>query len=422
MRILHLVHQYPPDHMGGVEIYTRQLARRQVENGHQVWVAAPVSTASTPGLSVTDEERVAVWRIPAGGRNRLAVFTHSWRQPALTTALDEALTDAQPDIVHIQHLMGWPLPAVQSRLVGRVPYIVTLHDYWFPCPNAQLITNYDAALCQGPDPHWANCGRCALARIGLNAPAWLGRGPGFLMAARFSQTAAILQAAAAVIAPTRFVQQAYTEAGMSAVAYAYIPHGIEVEATQLAQLRAAAAPHADLHIGYVGSIAWQKGVHILVEAVNQLPTEGVRLSVVGDLTRFPDYARQVQALARHPGIRFIGPLPRAAVGAFMAGVDVGVLPTLWYEVSPLTIDEWFAAGAPVVASRVGALPEKVNDGVDGWLTPPGDANALAVTLRRFLDEPAWCQRLATGIGPVHTMTTHATEVEALYRRVLAQTT
>lgn len=417
MRILHLVHQYPPEHVGGVEIYTRQLARRQVESGHQVWVLTPSAvSAATP--SVTDEDGVTVWRIPAGGRNRLTIFAHSWRQPALKTALGDALVVARPDVVHIQHLMGWPLSAVQALLAGRAPCVVTLHDYWFPCPNAQLITNYDASLCQGPDPRWGNCGRCALARAGVNGPAWLGHVPAPLLAARFRQTAGILQSAAAVIAPTHFVQQAYSQAGMPTAAYVYIPHGIEVDSAQLADWRATAAPHTDLHLGFVGSIAWQKGVHVLVEAVNQLPPEGVRLSIVGDLTRFPDYARHVMTLARHPGIRFVGPLSRAEVGAFMTQVDVGVLPTLWYEVSPLTIDEWFAAGAPVVASHVGVLPEKIAAGVNGLLTPPGDATALASALWRLLDEPDLRQRLAAGIGPVRSMRDHAAEIEALYRQLV----
>ena len=416
MRIVHLVHQYPPDYVGGVEIYTRQLARCQVESGHQIWVAAPVPTIGKP--KITLEEGVQVWRIPVGARSRATVFAAGWRQPALTHGWAQLLAQARPDIVHIQHLMGWPLAVVAQIRQAGIPYVVTLHDYWFPCANAQLITNDAERLCQGPDARWANCARCAQARAGVPGPAWLGRPLAPLLAARSRQGAAVLRSAAAVVAPTAFVRAAHAEAGLPTDNFTLIAHGIEYDPALIRRARAQVAPHTDFHIGYVGSVARQKGVHVLVAAVNQLPATGVRLSIVGDLTRFPDYARQVQAQARHPGIRFLGPLPREHVWSFKAAVHVGVLPTLWYEASPLTIDEWFAVGAPMVGSRLGALPEKITDTVNGLLTPPGDVAALAQVLERLRLDPAERARLAAGIGAVRTMEQHAAEIDALYHRLL----
>jgi len=98
--------------------------------------------------------------------------------------------------------------------------------------------------------------------------------------------------------------------------------------------------------------------------------------------------------------------------------DVAVLPTLWYEASPLTIQEMFAARVPLVASRIGALPEKIRDGVDGLLFTPGDAAALRDTLSRLLQEPQLLQTLRDNIQPTRLMEQHVRDVEQLYGEVI----
>ena len=78
---------------------------------------------------------------------------------------ERALDDFRPDLVHVQHLMGFPVQLLHLLRQRRIPYVVTLHDYWWICANAQLLTNYGQQICDGPRL-WLNCGRCALARAG----------------------------------------------------------------------------------------------------------------------------------------------------------------------------------------------------------------------------------------------------------------
>ena len=79
-----------------------------------------------------------------------------------------------------------------------------------------------------------------------------------------------------------------------------------------------------------------------------------QLDIYGDMGVFPDYAATVRALARHPGIRFNGLIAREQLWDALGELDVLVMPTLWYEASPATIREAFAAGLPLVASALGA--------------------------------------------------------------------
>ena len=224
----------------------------------------------------------------------------------------------------------------------------------------------------------------------------------------------VLAGAAAIIAPTHFVRQTYAALGLPVARLVVVGHGLALPPGYVPPKREAARPGM-LHVVYLGSVAWQKGVHVLVAAVNQLPHEGVRLTIYGSLDDFPDYVADLRARATHPGIRFAGRIDRAALWAALAQADVLAVPSLWYETAALVIQEGFAAGLPVVAADLGALTERVRDGVDGLLLPAGDAAAWRDALRRLRDTPGLLDQLRTNIQPVRTIAEHVSEIERVYR-------
>ncbi len=173
-----------------------------------------------------------------------------------------------------------------------------------------------------------------------------------------------------------------------------------------------------LHFGFLGSLAWQKGVHVLVEAFNQLPVEA-RLTVYGGDQAFPEYATEVRALARHPGIRFAGSLDYRRVGEALRDLDCLVAPSLWFENSPLVIQEAYAVGLPVVASRLGALEEKVVEGRTGRLFAPGNPDDLARVLGELMARPEQLRILAANLPPVIGIDEHAAALVEQYRTLLS---
>jgi glycosyltransferase involved in cell wall biosynthesis len=237
-----------------------------------------------------------------------------------------------------------------------------------------------------------------------------------LMGYRNYRLRRILARAGRVIAPTEFVRRAYLQMGISSDNMMVIPHGIDVPQDRIAKLRSQRVPSPanTLHVGYIGSLAWQKGVHHLIAAFNELPGEGVSLTLYGDLDKYPAYVAQLRESASHQGIRFAGRVSRDELWGVMAGFDVLVLPTLWYEASPLTIQEAHAVGVPLIASRIGAMSEKINDNVDGILLPPGDPAAIRDTLRSLLLDRDILTRLQAGIRPVYTISEQARELEKVY--------
>ncbi len=413
MRLLHLVHQYPPDYIGGVELNTQQLAREQARRGHDVAVFYRRSAVGS-GLERWDEQGVQLWAAHAGIVAPTGRFLATFHDPSLVALFEQMLDAVRPEVVHVQHLMGLPAALVECLIARNIPYLVTLHDYWWGCANAQLLTNDSETVCDGPEG-WINCGRCALARAGVSQ-LWAAPALAPLFAYRQHRLAALLDGASCVIAPTHFTLGMYRRMGFPLKGAMVLPHGIvppNVPGLSLLDRHG----RESLRVAYVGGVAQQKGVHVLVEAMNHLP-EGAHLSIFGDLDAFPDYVAFLRRLVTHPHIRFEGRVPNETLLPTLAGYDLLVVPSIWYETAALVIQEAFAVGVPVIVSGLGALRERVRDGVDGLLVPPGDPLALAAALRRFLDEPMLLQRLQQGIRPVRTIAEQVNDLEALYRAAL----
>lgn len=421
MRILHVVHQYVPDHVAGTELYTQSVASRQVEAGHQVAVFTPLNRDGHFSLEPAVEAGVGVYRAPAGKRSASAVFRSTYRQPAVAAAFAAVLGREQPDIVHLQHFMGLPA-AIGAQLRDEgIPYVISLHDYWYGCANGQLLTNDTEIICAGPDRHYHNCGRCAVARSGLgSAVGWLGLPVAPILRRRADLLWPIFNSAACILAPNEFVRRIYTIMGFPGDRMIINPLGLDAPSNlaERTPLRRTAGSGDGLRLGFVGSISRQKGVHILIAAVNGLPIESVTLDIFGDPAVFPAYVAELHTLARHPGIRFNGLIARDALWDALADLDALVLPSLWYEASPAIIREAFAAGLPVIASDLGAPGSMIRDGVDGLVFSPGDAAALRAVLLELLHRPERIAELRAGIGPVRTVAEHLAQIEQVYRAAL----
>ena len=173
--------------------------------------------------------------------------------------------------------------------------------------------------------------------------------------------------------------------------------------------------NGSVRFAYIGGLSWQKGVHILVESF-----EGVRgareLWIAGDESFDADYVARIRAKAA-TGVRFLGRLTREEVWETLTQVDIVVIPTLWYETFSFIVSEAFAAGVPVVASRLGPLADRVRDGVDGLLVSPGDIAAWQSALQRLVDEPHLLARLRANVRPPMTLDEHVDRIEALYTQL-----
>src|SRR5262249_5517492 len=143
--------------------------------------------------------------------------------------------------------------------------------------------------------------------------------------------------------------------------------------------------------------------HLLLEAVSGLPADAVSVDVFGSHCAYhgdDSYRFRIEPLLARPNIRVHGPLPHERVADGLTSIDVLVVPSVWPENSPLVIREAFLSGAPVVASRIGGIPEIVEDGRNGLLFEPGDTGDLRRALERLIHEPRLLDELRAGIPAV----------------------
>lgn len=174
-------------------------------------------------------------------------------------------------------------------------------------------------------------------------------------------------------------------------------------------------PELARRFAFIGSLVPHKGVHVLIEAFNQMPDDA-RLDICGSHDYDPPYTDSLLRQARHPGIRFVGGIPPERIASFQQGIDCQIVPSIWRENSPLTIHEGFLSGIPVLVSELGGSVELVAEG-GGLSYDADDAGALLGVLRRLYDEPGLARQLAATAPRVKPMDEHSVELGAIYTRL-----
>jgi len=414
LRILYLVHQFAPEFVGGTEIDTWEVAHRMQARGHRVAIVhrAP----GRRGVVHTNREGIPVIRLEFGPTTRRALFAATFGHPALARAVDSVSREFHPDLLHVQHLRGLPPTIVASHQVGGCPVVISLRDYWFACSNAELLDDVTGRVCTHPGEA-VHCARCAMVRSGARGllPIALGLAP--ILGLRNRILKGVLRHADGLLVYSEFVRQWFARYGVGNAPLHLVRRGIPRPRTMPDRSDGDMA-HV-VRLGYIGGLAWEKGVHVVLEAVSNLP-ETVELVVAGDDTKHPDYVAYLKSLVHHPGIRFVGRLNRDGVWSLLARLDAVVVPSLWFETFSMVTHEALAMGVPAIVSGHGVLADVIEHGVNGLCVPPGDVDAWRGAISEFVRSPSLRQRLQYGIKPPPDMDEYVNGVQAVYEEVLSR--
>jgi glycosyltransferase involved in cell wall biosynthesis len=339
---------------------------------------------------------------------------------------------------------GYTLSASVINLVKRLgyPLLVTLTDFWFLCPRVTL-RRWDGTICDGRTTAW-ECLRCLLgdARVYRWPAAVLPepllalaltaaserpaisrqrglRGRALDMAQRKALLMPALERADVIIAPSHFLAEVYTAAGLKAK-IRIMPYGHDLGWTRHLPGRGPAS--ARLRVGYVGRMTEDKGVHVLLQAVREAGCkENLDVHLYGGLDQEPVYGQHLLALAAGlGGVTWHNRFSREQLAEVYSQLDVLVVPSLWHENNPLVIQEAFAAGVPVIASRMGGMAEFVTHGVNGLLFEAGSATDLAEALCLLAEQPALVEKMRANLPAVRTIEQEADDLQALYESTIQQ--
>ena len=219
------------------------------------------------------------------------------------------------------------------------------------------------------------------------------------------------------LSPSRFLRERFLEFGIPAERILYLPYGIDKSFYN--GLRKTARD--SVRFGFLGTWIPPKGVHILIEAFNGIPHERASLHIYGyplAYEGYEDYLHCLEGLIRSPRIRLEGSYENHEVGRILQSLDVLVVPSIWYENSPLTIHEAICAGVPVITGAFGGMAELIKDGVNGLTFRPRDALDLRKKMMQFLMDEGLRERLRPR-GKVKGIESSALEHEEIYERLKA---
>jgi glycosyltransferase involved in cell wall biosynthesis len=446
LRVLYVVHGFPPDTWAGTEVYTLGLALEMQRRGHEVVILtrAPAAKSVAEGgpedfsISRGEFQGLAVWRMT----NRIAhgSMRESYHQPKVEAAFREVLLAVKPDLVHFQHLihMSAGLPHV-CREYG-LPSVITVNDYWALCARVQLIRP-DGVRCE--ENQGLGCLVCVKEKSFKQIPAAkqmlpvlepfvalfgaAAHVPGMAQVAQFAGEFRDIAdrhdfacggyaACDLAIAPSRFLRQKLLDTGkFDPRRVLYSDYGTLTD--NVRPIERKSDPQGRVRVGFVGSLLWYKGVDVLVRAMQQLAGKKLALHVYGDFKPEQDaYHAELAELARGCGdaVVFHGRFDNQRIASVYEQIDVLVVPSTWFENSPITIHESFLFRTPIVTSDIGGMAELVRDGVDGLHFKVGDAADLAAKLARLVDEPGLLGKLSN-FRPIKSMAEDAREMEVRYR-------
>lgn len=411
IRILYVVHQFFPEASAGTELFLLSLAASAQRMGHHAEVVTysfgQKSAFRGAGDVLTTEYRYGRIPVTAVRHSRIPLHVNtSMGDSAMLSFATDFLGKSRYDLLHVAHPMRMAAFLTAASRSG-IPCVLTLTDFWILCPKIILRTSFET-LCAGPEAGKACVQLCPELS-------------GDYIGARLGAAREILRAAKAVTTPSRFAGSVILKE-FAGIPITVVPHGVKLTRPEpeLRQYQ----PGAKIIFGYCGGLSPHKGVHVLLNAFHSLTADNIELRIHGAASaRDEDYERYLRRIAADDTrIRFCGAYPRDHVEQVLQDIDVMVIPSLCYETYSFVLHEALAAGLPVIGTAAGALPEEVNDFVNGLTFPLGDESGLASKLRMISTDPSLLARmrenLKTYVPPLPEE--EAYQYERIYRNSLGE--
>lgn len=424
MKILLTVHQFFPEHSSGTEVLTLSVARELMARGHEVHVL----TGHPSDPEMKEEERfdeyeyegIHVYRFhhaytPMFGQTSMVEL--SYDNSLAANYFEKILERFKPDVVHFFHLNRLGTGLIDLAVRAGISAFMTPTDFWLICPTAQMVL-CNGSVCPGPSVYGGNCVKhfaestqkglmgllakwVPISLVGLLArltqanvmPPYPHRVEVQAISSRLKINMARLNQLNGIVTPNRFMSEKLVQHGLSPHLIIESAFGIDLDRNIAnAPRRSTRQP---FRLGYIGTLAQHKGCHILIEAFQALPAGQAILRIYGSTEDFPDYSSELKRLAdNNHAIEFCGTFHNSKIDEVLADLDVLVVPSLWYENTPLVVYSAQAASCPVVASDFPGLSVVIQDQVNGLLFEAGNPAALAKQLSRLINEPDLAQRLS----------------------------
>lgn len=429
LKILQVIHGYPPRYNAGSEIYTQTLAHGLARQGHTVAVFTRKEDPQQPNYEMSlelDYNNPTIRLHTINLVNSRDSFSHD----EVDKRFDDVLDEFNPDVVHVGHLNHLSTSVVQRAAKKGKPILFTLHDFWLMCPRGQFLQfnlgGDSRALCDGQEDR--KCAVHCYSRYFTGLPSAEARDIEYWTAwvrDRMAHIREVVEHVNLFIAPSQYLRQRFVkEFGVRSDKITYLDYGFDRQRLNSRSRK----KEGDFVFGYIGTHTTPKGIDVLIRAFAMVRGHA-RLRVWGRdnpqvTPALKEMGRNLPLLQREL-LEWRGEYRNECIlRDVLNNVDAIVVPSIWVENSPLVIHEAQQAGVPIITSNLGGMAEYVKHEVNGLLFRPGDVSDLSFQMQRFVDDPTFASRLGeygylkSPTGNVPSIDEHVRNVTSLYEQVL----
>ncbi len=439
LKVLQVLNHFLPQKVAGTEVYVWALSKQLQTLGHHVEIIIPNYDNSKSEYYNYDD--LNVHKYPETTKVDRALIM-GFKSPDGLVSFTNYLQLKKPDIVHFHELAGSNGITLQHVIAAKnfgAKVFFTFHLAGYSCKTGSLLYK-EEIQCDGMIDI-AKCSSCYLQSRGHNKVGWIlsaasnvlftlkinstkwnnkigtALGTSFLINKQKNDFDLLIKHCDKVISLTKWYREILLLNGVSSDKIAFIPQGLTSNVI-LSNVEKIEKSDNVLRLIFVGRISYFKGLHLLIDALMQLSKDSVALDIYGqnDGTDYEQLLKEKSS--QHTNIRWCGKLTQDQVIYKMKQYDVLCLCSTFSEMSPLVIQEAFAAGIPVLASNVYGNAEQIIPNENGWLFKFKDVNDLKIKLQQLLDNPTLVEIAKRNNMPIRSFSSVAQEQLSVYQNVM----
>ena len=436
LKAIHVPYTFAPDPGGGTEIYVETLAHELRSCGVESLIVAPSSSDRDESYN---HQGLRVRRYSAGRKNRSMLREiYGLGSAEAAAGFARILDEERPDLVHVHAFTrAVSVLLVQAAKKRGLPVFFTYHTPTVSCQRGTLMV-FGKQTCDGA-LDVGRCSSCSLHGLGipigaaklvslqpklvsdlweamnLHGSVWTALRMPELIGVRHRSFRALMQDVDKVIALSQWVRELLLCNGVPDSKIVTCPHGLP--AGGVINEPQIDVKHVPLRVAFLGRADPVKGPDTLIKAVRSLPDLDIELHLYGVIQSDGNNAfwRSLRRLAESDRrIAFMPAVPHSEIVSMLRRYHVLAVPSRWLETGPLVILELFFAGTPVIASRLGGIAEKVEEGHNGLLLHPDNIPAWADALYRCAHDRSLLSSLRKGAISYRSMADVAREMAQLY--------
>jgi glycosyltransferase involved in cell wall biosynthesis len=441
MKIFQVLNHFLPQQTAGTEVYTWALSKRFQHQGADICIVIPNYGCAHDHEYTFDNLRVFCYSEPSVNDRSLIMDK---RPPDGLQHFIKFIEREKPEIIHFHEFSVGNCITIHHLNVAKkvgAKVLMTFHLAGYSCRTGNLVYKANE-LCDGV----IKTGRCsscylhskgygsyspllvpvsiALQKIGIDPTNWNNKAGTALGTAHLIQKLKddfnmLMSLCDKVVVLTEWYKKVLMLNGVDSKKICLIKQGLPFETT-VSKIKDNRTGDQPVRLLFLGRISPFKGLHLLLEALQTLPEARISLAIYGQPADAVYEQKCRQLAAGKTNINWNGVLPQNEVITTMQQYDALCLCSTFSEMSPLVIQEAFAAGIPVIASEVYGNKEQITHDVNGLLFTFNNSQSLNKQLQRCIDHPGLLQALSKNTTTVKSFDAVADEYLNMYEEVTAE--